>query len=179
MEVVNLLMGGNCHHHPPVLANPPPQLESWDQSSFKRKVNPRGGVSGCPGTAFPILGQNAEPPGGGGWVVRGLQGPGKFLRPFVWEWVPPPRSVKRSLSWAVPANMTCKKPQNLPAIQGSKRIKNDPKIHEATRGGGKLQRTTKYSKSRVPQIICVILAPLHLRCLVSLVSVVSRSDLKW
>ncbi len=48
----------------------------------------------------------------GGWV-RGPQGHGKFLRPFVWEWVnfwawvvkiptppgPPPGSVKRSLHW--------------------------------------------------------------------------------
>ncbi len=43
---------------------------------------------GGPGTAFSIFGPKCWPPGTwmGGWV-RGPQGPGKFLRPFLWEWV--------------------------------------------------------------------------------------------
>ncbi len=50
-----------------------------------RSTPPRGGVPGCPGTAFPIFGQNANPPPGG-WV-QARRAPENFLRPFVWEWV--------------------------------------------------------------------------------------------
>ncbi len=43
---------------------------------FSRRSTPRG----CPGTAFLILDQNADP------GTRGRR-PEEFLRPFVWEWV--------------------------------------------------------------------------------------------
>ncbi len=39
-----------------------------------------GGLSGCPGTAFPILGQNADP--GGAWVGLWPAGPRKIFETF-------------------------------------------------------------------------------------------------